>query len=161
MIFRPLFLDNCEAGDKYFHQFEECLQFDFPSSTGPAAFLAESIQGVGGTVQYPKNFLPRAYEAIQKGGGVCIADEVQTGFGRLGSHFWGFQANNVKPDIVTMAKGMGNGFPMGAVVTTPEIATVLKNGLYFNTFGGNPLASVVGKAVLDVSYRNQSPTVYN
>jgi alanine-glyoxylate transaminase/(R)-3-amino-2-methylpropionate-pyruvate transaminase len=142
--------DECKAGKEYYHQFEETLQFDFPAATGPAAFLAESIQGVGGTVQYPKNFLPKAYDAIQKCGGLCIADEVQTGFGRLGSNFWGFQANEVKPDIVTMAKGMGNGFPMGAVVTTPEIASVLKSALYFNTFGGNPLASVVGKAVLDV-----------
>lgn len=71
-------LDDCKAGKEYYRQFEECLQFDFPAATGPAAFLAESIQGVGGTVQYPTNFLPKAYDAIQKSGGLCIADEVQT-----------------------------------------------------------------------------------
>ncbi|KAE9553144.1 hypothetical protein FO519_003661 [Halicephalobus sp. NKZ332] len=142
--------DRCEAGDKYYKQFEEVLAHDFPASTGPAAFLVESIQGVGGTTQFPKNFLPRAFEAVQKRGGLCISDEVQTGFGRLGSHFWGFQAHGVRPDIVTMAKGMGNGFPMGAVVTTQEVAKSLGKALYFNTFGGNPLAAVVGKAVLEV-----------
>ena len=84
-------------------------------------------------------------------GGVCIADEVQNGFGRFGTHFWGFQSHGVVPDIVTMGKPMGNGHPLAAVVTTPEIAAVFNNGMeYFNTFGGNPVSCAVGLAVLDV-----------
>lgn len=82
---------------------------------------------------------------------------MQTGFGRTGDHFWGFQMHGVKPDIVTMAKGIGNGFPLGAVVTTPEIAEVLKHSSHFNTFGGNPLACSVGLKVLEVSLQNFSP----
>uniref|UniRef100_A0AC35TYP3 Alanine--glyoxylate aminotransferase 2, mitochondrial n=1 Tax=Rhabditophanes sp. KR3021 TaxID=114890 RepID=A0AC35TYP3_9BILA len=142
--------DQCNANDQYFRQFRETVEFDFPASTGPAGFLVESVQGVGGTVQYPKGWLKQAFELVQSKGGLCISDEVQTGFGRMGSHFWGFESQDAKPDIVTMAKGMGNGFPIGACVTTKEIAASLGKALYFNTFGGNPLASVVGKAVIDV-----------
>ncbi|XP_077672872.1 alanine--glyoxylate aminotransferase 2, mitochondrial isoform X3 [Eretmochelys imbricata] len=105
--------------------------------------------GVNGAVQYPKRFLKEAFQLVRERGGICIADEVQTGFGRTGSHFWGFQTHGVVPDVVTMAKGIGNGFPMAAVVTTPEIANSLAQNLHFNTFGGNPLACVVGSAVLD------------
>ncbi|CAJ0963868.1 unnamed protein product, partial [Mesorhabditis belari] len=141
---------QCKASDKYVDQFLETLKFDFPVSSGPAAYLVESVQGVGGTTQFPKGFLKRAFDAVQTRGGLCISDEVQTGFGRLGSHFWGFETHGVKPDIVTMAKGIGNGFPMGAVVTTQEIADSFGKALYFNTYGGNPLASSVGKAVLEV-----------
>ncbi|XP_071586012.1 alanine--glyoxylate aminotransferase 2, mitochondrial isoform X5 [Heliangelus exortis] len=105
--------------------------------------------GVNGAVQYPRSFLKEAYQLVQERGGVCISDEVQTGFGRTGSHFWGFQTHDVVPDIVTLAKGIGNGFPMAAVVTTKEIANSLAQNLHFNTFGGSPLACVVGAAVLD------------
>ncbi|PIO62304.1 aminotransferase, class III, partial [Teladorsagia circumcincta] len=140
---------ECKATDNYMRQFEETLRHDFPAATGPAAVLAESIQGVGGTMQFTKGFLKRAFEAVHKRGGLAISDEVQTGFGRLGSHFWGFEAQDAKPDIVTMAKGIGNGFPLGAVVTTEEIAESFGKALYFNTFGGNPMASVVGKTVLE------------
>lgn len=101
-------------------------------------------------MQFPRNYLKRVYEAIQGAGGLCIADEVQTGFGRTGQHFWGFQGNDIKPDIVTMAKGIGNGFPLGAVVTTTQIAEVLDKAMYYNTYGGNPLACAAGSAVLDV-----------
>jgi alanine-glyoxylate transaminase/(R)-3-amino-2-methylpropionate-pyruvate transaminase len=87
---------------------------------------------------------------VKKRGGLCISDEVQTGFGRLGSHFWGFESQEAVPDIVTMAKGIANGFPMGAVVTTQEIADSFGRALYFNTFGGNPLASCAAKATLEV-----------
>ncbi|XP_067884408.1 alanine--glyoxylate aminotransferase 2, mitochondrial-like, partial [Heterodontus francisci] len=106
--------------------------------------------GVNGTVQYPKGFLKEASEMIRERGGLYISDEVQTGFGRLGSHYWGFQTHGVKPDIVTMAKGIGNGFPMAAVVTTPDIIASLAESLNFNTFGGNPLACVIGSTVLEV-----------
>jgi len=95
-------------------------------------------------------YLKRAFQRVRELGGVCISDEVQTGFGRTGDHYWGFQGHDVVPDIVTMAKGIGNGFPMAAVVTTPEIASKLGQALHFNTFGGNPMASAVGLSVLDV-----------
>ena len=88
---------------------------------------------------------------MRQAGGVCVADEVQTGFGRAGTHFWMFETQGVVPDIVTMGKPIGNGHPMGAVVTTPEIAASFANGMeYFNTFGGNPVSCAVGLAVLDV-----------
>ncbi|XP_075957124.1 alanine--glyoxylate aminotransferase 2, mitochondrial-like isoform X2 [Anarhichas minor] len=105
--------------------------------------------GVGGAVQYPKTYLKEAYKLVRERGGVCIADEVQTGFGRTGNHFWGFQGHDVVPDMVTMAKGIGNGFPMGAVVTTPEIAASFAKGVHFNTFGGNPVACAIASSVLD------------
>jgi alanine-glyoxylate transaminase / (R)-3-amino-2-methylpropionate-pyruvate transaminase len=87
---------------------------------------------------------------VQARGGLTISDEVQTGFGRLGSHFWGFETHVARPDIVTMAKGIANGFPMGALVTTKEIADSIGRALYFNTYGGNPLACTAAKAVLEV-----------
>jgi len=114
-----------------------------------AGFILESIQGVGGTYTYPKNYVKQAFESVREVGGVCISDEVQTGFGRTGTHFWGFENHDVVPDIVTMAKGMGNGAALGAVVTTEEIAQSIK-GLHFNTYGGNPLSCAIGRAVLKV-----------
>jgi len=87
---------------------------------------------------------------VRAAGGVCIADEVQTGFGRTGTHYWGFETQGVIPDIVTMAKGIGNGAPLAAVVTTPKIAAMLAQKTHFNTFGGNPVVSAIGKAVLEV-----------
>ncbi|XP_005386248.1 PREDICTED: alanine--glyoxylate aminotransferase 2, mitochondrial [Chinchilla lanigera] len=141
--------DCCQAKDQYIEQFKDTLNTSVASSI--AGFFAEPIQGVNGVVQYPKGFLKEAFELVRDRGGVCIADEVQTGFGRLGSHFWGFQTHEVLPDIVTMAKGIGNGFPMAAVVTTQEIAKSLaKCVLHFNTFGGNPMACAIGSAVLEV-----------
>ncbi|KAI4535853.1 hypothetical protein MG293_014180 [Ovis ammon polii] len=141
--------DCCQAKDQYIEQFKDTLSTSVAKSI--AGFFAEPIQGVNGVVQYPKGFLKEAFELVRERGGVCIADEVQTGFGRLGSHFWGFQTHDVLPDIVTMAKGIGNGFPMAAVVTTPEIAKSLtKHLLHFNTFGGNPMACAIGSAVLEV-----------
>lgn len=100
-------------------------------------------------------YLPAVYKSIRKAGGLCIADEVQSGFGRTGSHFWGFEGHDIVPDIVTMAKGIGNGIPLGAVVTTPEIANVLTYRNYFNTFGGNPVCTAGGLAVLKVIEKEQ------
>ncbi|ELK31726.1 Alanine--glyoxylate aminotransferase 2, mitochondrial [Myotis davidii] len=143
-------LNCCQAKDQYIEQFKDTLSTCVGKSI--AGFFAEPIQGVNGFVQYPKGFLKEAFQLVRERGGVCIADEVQTGFGRLGSHFWGFQTHGVLPDIVTMAKGIGNGFPMAAVVTTPEIAKSLaKCVLHFNTFGGNPMACAIGSAVLETS----------
>ncbi|XP_077982200.1 alanine--glyoxylate aminotransferase 2, mitochondrial-like isoform X2 [Glandiceps talaboti] len=139
---------QCHAKDMYVEQLKDLLRYTCPKKV--AGFFAEPVQGVGGAVQFPKGFLKEAYEAVREKGGVCIADEVQTGFGRMGSHYWGFQTHDVMPDIVTMAKGMGNGFPMAAVITTPEIAKSMSGVLHFNTFGGNPMSSAVGSSVLDV-----------
>lgn len=98
-------------------------------------------------MQLPRYFLKQSVELIRQNNGLYIADEVQTGFGRTGEHFWGFEGHGVMPDIVTMAKGIGNGFPMGAVVTRPEIAQALGRAMFFNTFGGNPVACSVGKVM--------------
>ncbi|XP_036740824.2 alanine--glyoxylate aminotransferase 2, mitochondrial isoform X2 [Manis pentadactyla] len=141
--------DCCQAKVQYIEQFKDTLITSVAKSI--AGFFAEPIQGVNGFVQYPKGFLKEAFELVREKGGVCIVDEVQTGFGRLGSHFWGFQTHGVLPDIVTMAKGIGNGFPMAAVVTTPEIAkSFTKRLFHFNTFGGGPMACAIGSAVLEV-----------
>jgi len=142
--------NSCQAADMYFEQLADVIRHSMPKA-GLAGFFAESIQGVGGTVQFPKGFLKRAFDLVKEKGGVCISDEVQTGFGRTGEHYWGFQDHGVEPDIVTMAKGIGNGFPLAAVVTTREIAQTMKasHALHFNTYGGNPLSCAVGSAVLD------------
>jgi alanine-glyoxylate transaminase/(R)-3-amino-2-methylpropionate-pyruvate transaminase len=139
---------TCMASDKYAEQLEDLLKHSMPKKI--AGFMAEYIQGVGGAVQLPRTFLPKAYELIRQKGGICIADEVQTGFGRLGTHFWGFQHAGVKPDIVCMAKSIANGFPMGAVVTTAEVAKSLTGALHMNTYGGNPIGCAAAIAVLDV-----------
>lgn len=115
-----------------------------------AAFIAEPIQGVGGATMGAENYLKPAYEMTRRHGGICIADEVQTGFGRTGDHYWGFQNWDAVPDMVTMAKGIGNGFPLAAVTTRREIAEVLTQKIHFNTFGGNPISMAAGMAVLDI-----------
>lgn len=121
------------------------------TGNGAATFIAESISGVGGQIAYPKGYLEAAYEAIHAEGGICVADEVQCGFGRVGDHFWGFELQDVVPDIVVMGKPIGNGHPLAAVVTTRELAEKFANGMeYFNSFGGNPVSMAVGMAVMDV-----------
>lgn len=118
---------------------------------GVAAFISESILGCGGQIEFPDGYLRAAYRHTRQAGGVCIADEVQVGFGRVGTHFWGFETQDVIPDIVVMGKPIGNGHPLGAVVTTPEIADSFDTGMeFFSTFGGNPVSCAVGMAVLDV-----------
>jgi 4-aminobutyrate aminotransferase-like enzyme/Ser/Thr protein kinase RdoA (MazF antagonist) len=115
------------------------------------AFLAESLLGSCGQFVLPDGYLAEAYAHVRAAGGVCIADEVQVGFGRVGTHLWGFETQGVVPDIVVMGKPIGNGHPMGAVVTTPEIAASFNNGMeYFSTFGGNPVSCAIGLEVLDV-----------
>jgi 4-aminobutyrate aminotransferase-like enzyme/Ser/Thr protein kinase RdoA (MazF antagonist) len=116
-----------------------------------AAFICESLLGCGGQIVLPDGYLTGAYAAIRAAGGVAIADEVQVGFGRVGTHVWGFETQGVTPDIVTLGKPIGNGFPLAAVVTTPDIAQAFDNGMeYFNTFGGTQAACAAGLAVLDV-----------
>jgi 4-aminobutyrate aminotransferase-like enzyme/Ser/Thr protein kinase RdoA (MazF antagonist) len=117
----------------------------------PAAFIAESLPGVAGQIVLPEGYLEAAYDHARAAGAVCIADEVQVGFGRVGSAFWGFELGGVVPDVVTLGKPIGNGHPIGAVVTTPEIACSFETGMeYFNTFGGNPVSCAAALAVLDV-----------
>src|SRR5690606_14360628 len=114
-----------------------------------AAFIAEPIQGVGGATHGAPNYLREAYAAARAAGGLCIADEVQTGFGRTGEHYRGLQNVGGVPDIGTMAKGIGNGAPLAAVTTRREIAEKLTQRIHFNTFGGNPVSMAAGLAVLD------------
>jgi len=140
--------DDPEAGRRYADDVKDLIGYATPGKV--AGFIAESIQGVGGFVEFPQGYLKHTYEHVRAAGGVCIADEVQTGFGRTGTHFWGFETQGVVPDIVTMAKGIGNGAPLAAVVTTPKIAAVMAQKVHFNTFGGNPVVSAIGKAVLEV-----------
>src|SRR3954468_12452773 len=144
----PYGYDDADAGKKYADDVKSPIDYATPGKV--AAFIAESIQGVGGFVEFPQGYLKNIYEHVRAAGGVCIADEVQTGFGRTGTHFWGFETQGVIPDIVTLAKGIGNGCPLAAVVTTPKIAQALTGKVHFNTFGGNPVVSAIGKAVLEV-----------
>ena len=137
-----------EIASKTAADIRDLIRFSTPGKV--AAFIAEPIQGVGGTTHGAKNFLREAYAVIREHGGLCIADEVQTGFGRTGDHYWGFQNFDVVPDIVVMAKGIGNGVPLAAVTTRAEIAQSLTNRIHFNTFGGNPVCMAAGSAVLDV-----------
>ena len=117
----------------------------------PSAFLVESMPSVAGQIVLPAGYLKKAFADVRAAGGLCIVDEVQVGLGRVGSKFWGFELQDVVPDIVVMGKPLGNGHPLGAVVTTPEIAKSFANGMeYFNTFGGNPVSMAAGLAVLDV-----------
>ena len=116
-----------------------------------SAFFAEGIMGCGGQMPLPADYLAQAYAMVREAGGLCVADEVQTGFGRVGARFWSFELSGVRPDIVTMGKPMGNGHPIGAVVTSPEIAAAFNTGMeYFNTFGGNPVSCAIGLEVLRV-----------
>ena len=120
-----------------------------------AGFFAEPILSCGGQIPLPPGYLAKAFEHVRKAGGVCIADEVQIGFGRVGNAFWGFELHDVVPDIVVMGKPIGNGHPLGAVVTTRAIAESFNNGMeFFSTFGGNPVSCACGLAVLDVIEQN-------
>lgn len=137
-----------EIASKSAADIRELIRFSTPGKV--AAFIAEPIQGVGGTTHGARNYLREAYAVIREHGGLCIADEVQTGFGRTGDHYWGFQNWDVVPDLVVMAKGIGNGVPLAAVTTRAEIAQALTSRIHFNTFGGNPVCMAAGSAVLDV-----------
>jgi 4-aminobutyrate aminotransferase-like enzyme len=150
----PIRSDEPEAGRKYGATVIEAIRELGAHGERPAAFLAESVLSCGGQIVLPRGFLEEAYRRAREAGAVCIADEVQVGLGRVGTHWWAFETQGVVPDIVTMGKPLGNGHPLGAVVTTPEIATAFHNGMeYFNTFGGNPVSCAAGLAVLDVIER--------
>lgn len=138
-------------GSRYAAQVEALLDDMKSQSRRLAGYIAESVPSVGGQVFFPEGYLEDVYRLVREAGGVCIADEVQVGFGRLGSCFWGFETQNVVPDIVVLAKPIGNCFPLAAVVTTAEIAGSFDNGMeFFSTYGGNPVSCAAGLAVLDV-----------
>jgi len=142
---------STDAGARYAEEVRAMVAALSSAGRPPGAFISESLIGCGGQVIPAQGFMPAAFAAVRAAGGVCIADEVQVGFGRVGSHFWAFEALDVVPDIVTLGKPIGNGHPMAAVVTTPEIADSFFTGMeYFNTFGGNPVSCAIGLAVLEV-----------
>ncbi len=143
--------DDPQAGTKYAAHVGEILDDMRKQGRAPAAYIAETLPSVGGQIVFPPKYLEEVYSRVRGAGGLCIADEVQVGFGRLGAHFWGFETQNVVPDIIVLGKPIGNGFPLAAVITTQEIARSFDNGMeFFSTFGGNPVACAAGLAVLKV-----------
>uniref|UniRef100_A0AAG5DLF6 Alanine--glyoxylate aminotransferase 2-like n=1 Tax=Anopheles atroparvus TaxID=41427 RepID=A0AAG5DLF6_ANOAO len=153
-VYRGMYRDcdypeGTDLGELYAQEVQHILD---RSPTGVAAFIAESLQSCGGQIIPPPDYFQRVYNAVRKAGGVTIADEVQVGFGRIGTHYWAFEPHGVIPDIVTVAKPMGNGHPVGAVITTPEIAeSFATTGVcYFNTYGGNPVSCAIANAVMRV-----------
>ena len=147
----PYRREDKQAGAKYARDVEEILERARAEGRGVAAYIAETLPSVGGQIVFPPDYLAEVYRHLRRADAVCIADEVQVGFGRLGTHFWGFETQGVVPDIVVLGKPIGNAFPLAAVVTTPEIANSFNNGMeFFSTFGGNPVACAAGLAVLDV-----------
>lgn len=147
----PLYLPADEVGARYAHHVRQTVALMKAEGRPPAAFFVEPLLGCAGQIVPPAGYLEKAFHYVREAGGVCVADEVQVGFGRVGSHFWAFEALGVLPDIVTLGKPIGNGHPLGAVITTPEVAASFDTGMeYFSTFGGNPVSCAVGLAVLDV-----------
>ena len=139
------------AGKQYAAHVQQTIEQLAAKGEKPAAFIAESILSCGGQIVLPDGYLAEAYRLVRAAGGLCIADEVQVGFGRVGHHFWGFELQGVVPDIVTLGKPMGNGHPLAAVITTRAVADAFANGMeYFNTFGGNPVSCAIGREVLRV-----------
>jgi 4-aminobutyrate aminotransferase-like enzyme/Ser/Thr protein kinase RdoA (MazF antagonist) len=140
-----------DAGAKYASHVAEIVQDLSRRGRGVAAYIAETCPSVGGQIIFPPRYLEKVYESVRAAGGVCIADEVQTGLGRMGTSFWAFEDQHVEPDIVVMGKPLGNGHPIAAVATTRALADAFDNGMeYFSTFGGNTVSCAVGRAVLDV-----------
>ncbi|XP_061166058.1 ethanolamine-phosphate phospho-lyase-like [Saccostrea echinata] len=154
--YRGKYCDNqysqTEVSQKYADEVKDVINKIHQQGKKVSFYIAESMQSCGGQIIMPEGYLKQVYKYVHDAGGVCIADEVQVGFGRVGSHFWAFQPEGVEPDIVTMGKPMGNGHPVAAVVTTQEISDKFKaSGMqYFNTYGGNPVSCAVALAVLHV-----------
>ncbi|KPK03325.1 MAG: hypothetical protein AMS20_10835, partial [Gemmatimonas sp. SG8_28] len=147
----PYRREDRDCGARYADHVARAIDVIRSREAAPAAFISETMLSCGGQIELPSGYLDLAYRAARDAGAVCIADEVQVGFGRMGTHCWGFETQGVVPDIVTLGKPIGNGHPLGAVVTTREIAHAFDTGMeYFNTYGGNPVSCAVGLAVLDV-----------
>jgi 4-aminobutyrate aminotransferase-like enzyme len=148
--FRGLY-QGSDTGVKYASHIEEQIETIKGKGRGLAGFICESLISCGGQVELPEDYLKIGYMAVREAGGLCIADEVQVGCGRVGKEFWGFQMHDVIPDIVTIGKPIGNGHPLAAVVCTREVADAFAHGMeYFNTFGGNPVSCAIGKEVIDI-----------
>ncbi|MFO0994389.1 MAG: aspartate aminotransferase family protein [Hyphomicrobiales bacterium] len=143
--YRGIFGDDTEA---YLAEIDRTIRY--ASSGKLAGFIVEPIQGYGGIIELPAGYLKSAVQKVRDHGGICIIDEVQSGFGRTGDNFWGFEAHGIIPEIVVMAKGIGNGFPLGAVVSKREVAESVAKKFFFNTYGANPVACAAGRAVLRV-----------
>lgn len=147
----PIRGDTAETASAYAAQLHEADASLRARGFAPAAFLMEALPGCGGQNVPPRGYLKQAFETARSLGALAIADEVQIGFGRVGSHWWAFAEQGAQPDIVTLGKPIGNGHPMGAVVTTRAIAEAFHTGMeWFNTFGGNPVSCATGLAVLEV-----------
>ncbi len=155
----PYKREEADAGAKYAESVRRQLRQMQSANRYPAAFIAESLGGVSGQIVLPDGYLETVYPMIRSSGGLCIADEVQVGLGRMGRCMWGFETQGVVPDIVTIGKPLGNGHPLAVVVTTAAIAESFNTGMeYFNTFGGNPVSAAIGLAVLDaLRYDNLMP----
>ncbi|MCC6724427.1 MAG: aminotransferase class III-fold pyridoxal phosphate-dependent enzyme, partial [Saprospiraceae bacterium] len=151
-VYRGIYRGNTlETGLKYAAHISESAKKIQAEGRGVAAFICESVISCGGQVTLPPGYLAAAAQQVRAAGGLLISDEVQTGCGRHGAHFWAFEEHGVVPDIVTVGKPIGNGHPLGVVVTTPAIAEAFANGMeYFNTFGGNPVSCAIGREVLRV-----------
>jgi alanine-glyoxylate transaminase / (R)-3-amino-2-methylpropionate-pyruvate transaminase len=134
--------------DAYLHEIDRTILYSTPGNL--AGFLVEPVQGYGGIVEVPAGYLSKAFNKVRAHGGVCIVDEVQSGFGRTGQNFWAFEAHDVVPEIVVMAKGIANGFPLGAVVAQRAVAESLAGKFAFHTYGANPVSTAAGRAVLQV-----------
>ena len=145
--YRGIFGENVGA-DPYLDEIEKTMASATEGRI--AGMIVESVQGYGGIISMPKGYMSGAAERVRAAGGLYIADEVQAGFGRTGDHMWGFEADGVIPDIIVMAKGIGNGFPLGAVVTHKRIAAPMAEKFMFHTYGANPTSCAAGRAVLDV-----------
>jgi 4-aminobutyrate aminotransferase-like enzyme len=140
-----------DSADAYAAYVDQAVQEISAKGRSAAGFIAETIVSCGGQIELPQGYLSRVYERVRAAGGLCIADEVQHGCGRVGNAFWAFQVQDVVPDIVTIGKPLGNGHPVAAVVCTRRVAEAFSNGMeYFNTFGGNPVSCAIGRAVLRV-----------
>ena len=139
------------TGPLYANEIQLLIDQIKASNNHVGAFIVEPIISCGGQIELPKNFLKKAYELVRNAGGLCISDEIQTGCGRMGSTYWGFQLHDVVPDIITIGKPLGNGHPIAAVACTIEVAEKFVNGMeFFNTFGGNPVSSIIAQNVLEV-----------
>jgi alanine-glyoxylate transaminase/(R)-3-amino-2-methylpropionate-pyruvate transaminase len=143
--YRGIFGDDTEV---YLAEIDRTIRYATPGKL--AGFIVEPIQGYGGIIELPPGYLKSAVQKVRDHGGICIIDEVQSGFGRTGDNFWGFEAHGIVPEIVVMAKGIGNGFPLAAVVSKREVAESVAKKFFFNTYGANPVSCAAGRAVLRV-----------
>ena len=144
-------LSNARPGEYYIGLLEDAISNIKQKGKRLAFFMVEPIMGCGGQVIIPSDFMRKSFAIVKKEGGLCIVDEVQIGFGRVGSHFWGFEMSGVEPDIITIGKSIGNGHPLSVLITKKHIAESFNNGMeYFNSFGGNPVSCKIGQAVLNV-----------